>query len=69
MAPPLAKLSIRELISLLARTEDEIHRLRDDGADGGGRPGPLRRLLREQSQIIGELRRRRATAASQGGLG
>lgn len=64
LTQPLAHFAIRELISLLARTEDEIHRLRLEDADVDGRPELLRGLLRQQNQVIGELRRRRATTAS-----
>lgn len=61
---PLAALAIRELICLLAGTEDQIHRLRQEDANFDGRPDLLRRLLRQQNQVIGELRRRRAAAPS-----
>jgi hypothetical protein len=51
-------LSVRELIAQLARTEDQI---RMTGQfDGGSGPEGLRQLLRQQDQLIAELRRRRA---------
>lgn len=59
LARPLADLAIRELISLLARTEDQLHRLGQEDVSLGGRPDLRRRLLRQQNEVIGELRRRR----------
>ncbi|WP_137123513.1 hypothetical protein [Segeticoccus rhizosphaerae] len=68
----LSTLTLRELIDLLADTEQRIRLLRraatsttghtplgrPDGHDDG--PEAVRHLLRQQNQIITELRRRRS---------
>ncbi|WP_154792706.1 hypothetical protein [Occultella kanbiaonis] len=53
-------LSVRELIAQLARTEDQIRLTGRFDAGSASSPDDLRQLLRQQDQLIAELRRRRA---------
>lgn len=59
---PLLTLTVRELISLLAQTEERLHRARD-GQQSTDQPAEqVSDLVRQQHQVIRELRRRRQPA-------
>lgn len=58
----LITLTVRELIGLLAGTEEQIRRLRDGSASTAESEDQIRDLLRHQHHIVGELRRRRRRA-------
>lgn len=59
---PMATLTVRELICLLAGTEEQIWRLCGGQASIDESHDTVRDLVREQDQVIGELRRRHRPA-------
>jgi len=59
---PLVTLTVRELISLLAGTEEQIRSLRDGETSTDNSADQVRDLVHQQRQVIGELRRRRQPA-------
>lgn len=69
---PLATLTVRELIDMLAGTEGQIRLLRREASSTGlgtdhtdHGPKMVRALLRRQNQVIVELRRRRSRTSSE----
>jgi hypothetical protein len=58
----LVTLTVRDLICLLAETEEQICRVRDGETSTDECAAQVRELVHQQHQVIGELRRRRPPA-------
>lgn len=56
---PLPTLSVRELIDLLAHTEEQLRLIRRGTTTTDPGPDAVHHLIRQQNQVIAELRRRR----------